>query len=304
MKIAITGGTGLIGRALTEALLKEGHHVIILTRHPRAERGGVTYVEWLTADAAPERELKDVDGFIHLAGASINEGRWNDGRKQKILNSRITATRELVRIIQALEQKPEVVLSASAVGIYGHDRHQTFTEDSPLPPTEDFLSHVCVEWEALAKPIEKEGVRLVHPRIGVVLSQEGGAYPLMRMPYQLFAGGTLGDGKQWVSWVHIDDLVRLFLFALTHPVEGPLNITAPHPEIMRNFGKTLGEVLHRPHLIPAPRVALQLALGEKSVIVLEGARVIPKKALENGFHFRYPELKEALTALERNENRG
>jgi len=299
MKIAITGGTGMIGQALTKRLINEGHQIVILTRSPKAAAGSVSYVEWLTDKATPEQELNDVDAFIHLAGASINEGRWTEERKRVILESRIDSTKELVRIVKALDSKPDVVLSASAVGIYGQDRHQTFTEETALPPTADFLSHVCVAWEELAQPIAESGVRLVHPRIGVVLSTEGGAYPLMRLPYQLFGGGTMGDGKQWVSWVHIDDLVELFLFALTTAsVEGPLNITAPHPETMRRFGQTIGKVLHRPHWLPAPRFALELALGEKSVIVLEGARVIPKKALENGYKFRYAELKDALQNLE------
>ncbi|WP_214845901.1 MULTISPECIES: TIGR01777 family oxidoreductase [unclassified Exiguobacterium] len=299
MKIAITGGTGMIGQALSKRLIAEGHHVYILTRSVQDNTEHTTYVEWLTSSAAPEQQLEGIDAFIHLAGASINDGRWTEERKQTILQSRIDSTKELVRINQALTTKPAVVLSASAVGIYGQDRHQTFTEEQPLPPTSDFLSQVCVKWEALAQPIADLGIRLVHPRIGVVLSKEGGAYPLMRLPYKLFGGGTMGDGKQWVSWVHIDDLVELFIFALkTNQLTGPLNITAPHPETMRQFGKTIGKTLHRPHWLPAPRFALELALGEKSVIVLEGARVIPKKALENGFKFRYAELKDALSNLE------
>lgn len=299
MNIAITGGTGMIGQALTKRLLEQGHHIFILTRHPKANDAHVTYIKWMTEDAKPEQHLEGVDAFIHLAGASINDGRWTDERKRVILDSRVSTTKELVRIVEALDQKPNVVLSASAVGIYGQDRHQTFSEDHPLPPTADFLSHVCVAWEDLARPIADAGIRLVHPRIGVVLTKAGGAYPLMRLPYVLFGGGTMGDGKQWVSWVHIDDLVDLFLFALETPtVEGPLNITAPHPETMRRFGQTIGKVLHRPHWLPAPRFALELALGEKSTIVLEGARVVPKKALENGYKFRYAELKDALRAIE------
>jgi uncharacterized protein (TIGR01777 family) len=218
MNIAITGGTVLIGLALTKRLLEQGHHIFILTRHPKANDAHVTYIKWMTEDAKPEQHLEGVDAFIHLAGASINDGRWTDERKRVILDSRAGTTKELVRIVEALDPKPNVVLSASAFGIYGQDRHQTFSEDQSLPPTADFLSHVCVAWEDLARPIADAGNRLVHPRIGVVLTKAGGAYPLMCLPYVLSGGGTMGDGKRWVSWVHYDDLVDLFLFALVRRI--------------------------------------------------------------------------------------
>lgn len=298
MKIAITGGTGLIGRPLVRALSDAGHQVVVLTRHPRSRQGGISFVEWLTPDSRPETELQDVDAFIHLAGASINDGRWTHKQKQAILQSRINGTKEVVRIIKNMKQKPNVVISGSAIGIYGEDRSITYSEATPLPDRTNFLGNVCVLWEKEAAPIQDMDIRLVVMRTGVVLSNDGGAFPLMKLPYTLGVGGRLGSGKQWVPWIHLDDLVRLFVHIIeTSSIEGPVNGTAPTPVTMNEFGKTLGRVMHRPHWAPAPAPLLKLALGEKSVIVLEGAKVVPTKALNHGFQFRYETLEPALKQL-------
>lgn len=298
MKIAITGGTGLIGRPLVRALAEAGHQVVVLTRRPRPRQGGISFVEWLTPDSHPEVELQDVDAFIHLAGASINDGRWTHKQKQAILQSRIDGTKEVVRIIKNMKQKPNVVISGSAIGIYGEDRSITYSESTPLPDRTNFLGNVCVLWEKEIAPVADMNIRLATMRTGVVLSNDGGAFPLMKLPYTLGAGGRLGSGKQWVPWIHIDDLVRLFVYIIeTDSMRGPVNGTAPTPVTMDEFGKTLGQVMHRPHWAPAPAPILKLALGEKSVIVLEGAKVVPTKALNNGFRFRYETLEPALKQL-------
>ncbi|MBR2679674.1 MAG: TIGR01777 family oxidoreductase [Exiguobacterium sp.] len=298
MKIAITGGTGLIGQPLVRALADAGHHVVVLTRRPRPRHRGVSFIEWLTPNSKPEEELEGTDAFIHLAGASINDGRWTHKQKQAILQSRIEGTKEVVRIIQQLKQKPQVVISGSAIGIYGEDRSITYSEETPLPTRTNFLGNVCVLWEQEAEPIRDLGVRLVTMRTGVVLSNDGGAFPLMKLPYQFGVGGKIGSGEQWVPWIHLDDLVRLFVHVIeTSSIEGPVNGTAPTPVTMNEFGKTIANVMHRPHWIPAPAPMMQLVLGEKSVIVLEGAKVVPTKALQHGFEFRYETLEPALTQL-------
>ncbi|RHB48779.1 TIGR01777 family oxidoreductase [Exiguobacterium sp. AM39-5BH] len=298
MKIAVTGGTGLIGRPLVRALAEAGHQVVVMTRHPRPRQGGVSFVEWMTPDSHPESELQDVDAIIHLAGASINDGRWTHKQKQAILQSRIDGTKEVVRIIKNMKRKPSVVISGSAIGIYGENRSITYSEATPLPDRTNFLGNVCVLWEKEAKPVQDMGIRLVTMRTGVVLSNDGGAFPLMKLPYTFGVGGRLGSGKQWVPWIHLDDLVRLFVHILeTSTIEGPVNGTAPTPVTMDEFGKTLGRLMHRPHFAPAPASLLKLALGEKSVIVLEGAKVVPTKALNHGFRFRYETLEPALKQL-------
>lgn len=298
MKIAITGGTGLIGQALVRQLSAAGHELIILTRRARPATDTATFVEWLTPGSTPELELEGVDVIVHLAGSSINDGRWTPARKQGILNSRIEGTRELVRIATALKQKPKLVISSSAIGIYGVDREQTFTEQSTLPPNEDFLGKVCEQWEREAEPIAALGIRLAMLRTGIVLANEGGAFPLMKLPYTFGAGGRIGSGKQWVSWIHIDDLVRMFTFIMDTPsLSGPVNGTAPTPVTMDTFGRTLGACMHRPHWAPAPAFLLRIALGEKSVLVLEGAHVLPEQALHHGFKFRYDTLEAALKQL-------
>ena len=197
-----------------------------------------------------------------------------------------------------MKRKPSVVISGSAIGIYGEDRSITYSEATPLPDRTNFLGNVCVLWEKEAAPIKDMGIRLVTMRTGVVLSNDGGAFPLMKLPYTLGVGGRLGSGQQWVPWIHLDDLVRLFVHIIeTTSIEGPVNGTAPTPVTMNEFGKTLGRVMHRPHWAPAPAPLLKLALGEKSVIVLEGAKVVPTKALNHGFRFRYETLEPALKQL-------
>jgi uncharacterized protein (TIGR01777 family) len=296
MKIAIAGGTGYIGNKLTDYLLENGNKVLILSRTKKeSTKSGVQYIEWMTEGAAPERELDGISAFINLAGKSIND-RWTEEAKKQIVESRVKTTNEVYRIIQNLKTKPEVLINASAVGIYGTSKEETFTEES-RPKASDFLSETVIKWEQEAARISELNVRTVFIRFGIILGEKG-ALPSIILPYKLFAGGTVGSGTQWLSWIHINDVVKLIHFLLLQKsIEGPVNAASPNPVQMMDFGKTVAKVLHRPHWISAPSFALKLALGEKSILVLEGQRVIPKVALENNFQFSHSVLEEALSDI-------
>ena len=209
----------------------------------------------------------------------------------------MTATDQLVRIISALPEKPSVLINASAIGIYPASTDAVYTEESTEIAT-DFLSQTVHDWEKNAARVEAHGIRTVYMRFGVVLGKEGGALPLMTLPYKLFAGGTVGSGEQWVSWVHVTDVARAIVFAATsEKLRGPVNVTSPYPKKMKDFGQTIGAVLNRPHWFPVPSFAMKLALGQKSALVLEGQHVMPKVLLENGFEFSFPSLESALEDL-------
>lgn len=296
MKIAIAGGTGFVGMKLTDFLLDKGNEVIILSRKKKESSSpNIRYVEWMSDGAAPEKELNGIDAFINLAGKSIND-RWTDAAKKQIVESRVKTTREIFRIINSMSIKPEVLINASAVGIYGTSKEETFTEEAS-PQASDFLAETVKLWEQEAAKIAELGVRTVFTRFGIILG-EAGALPSIVLPYKIFAGGTVGSGTQWVSWVHINDVVKLIHFLITQKsIEGPVNATSPNPIQMKDFGKTVASVLHRPHWIPGPSFAVKLFLGEMSILVLEGQRVIPKVALLNHFEFSHPVLEEALTDI-------
>ncbi|WP_456272055.1 TIGR01777 family oxidoreductase [Bacillus sp. AK031] len=303
MKAVISGGTGFVGNALTDELLANGHEVSILTRNPgkhQDNRQNVSYVKWLSEGAQPENELHDCDIFINLAGESINSGRWTEERKKRILNSRIDATREMIRILQALENKPSVFINASAIGIYESSETKTHTENS-LDTSSDFLAETVKKWESEAGKAADSGVRTAFTRFGIILGKNEGALPKMALPYKLFAGGTVGSGEQWMSWVHISDVAKAIRFVIeTKEIEGPVNVTSPSPVTMKVMGRTLGDVLNRPHWIPAPAFAIKAALGEMSTLILKGQKVIPEKLLEHNYPFEYPELKAALQAIYKN----
>lgn len=297
MKMVIAGGSGFIGKKLTDLLLAEGHTVVILTRGNREPSGKVQYVRWLEKGASPEKEIRNADAFINLAGVSINEGRWSESHQKQIYESRMTATDELLRIISLLPVKPSVLINASAIGIYPASVKTVYTENS-TETANDFLGKTVRDWENKAKLVEEHAVRAVFMRFGVVLGKEGGALPLMSLPYRLFVGGKVGSGEQWVSWVHVMDVVRAVVFAIKNDrLQGPVNVTSPSPLQMNDFGKTIGSVLHRPHRIPVPSFALKLVLGEKSALVLEGQHVLPQVLQEAGFEFMFPTLRLALEDL-------
>ncbi|TMU83604.1 TIGR01777 family protein [Bacillus sp. BHET2] len=296
MKIAITGGTGFVGQALTAELLEHHHEVMILTRNPEKYNNhpGVTYVKWLSDGAKPEEALEGIHTFINLAGESINSGRWTDERKKRIINSRINSTQEVINIIKALEDKPACLINASAIGYYPSSTTNTYTEVS-TETADNFLGETVQIWEKEAQKARQLGIRVAYSRFGIILGENEGALPRIALPYKLFAGGTVGSGKQWMSWIHIKDIARAVHFiAETDTISGPVNVTTPSPVIMKEFGKTLGAVLGRPHWIPVPPLALKVAMGEMSALVLEGQKVLPSVLLEHGFNFKYPDLKSAL----------
>lgn len=298
MNIAISGGTGLVGSALTGYFTAQGHHVYILTRNTenKQNKERITFVEWLGSSSAPEKELPDLDAVINLAGASIQK-RWTEDHKKAILQSRLSATEEIERIIGAVSSKPEVLINASAVGYYGISEEAVFTESSQ-PAERNFLQEVSEQWEEKARSVEKHGVRLVLARFGLILDGEEGAFPMMMLPYKLYAGGPIGSGRQWYSWIHLRDVVEMTAFALeTKKVTGPMNVTAPEPMRMDEFGRTLGTVMKRPHWLPVPGTALQKTLGEMSVLIVNGQKALPEKALEAGYTFSYSKLKPALEDL-------
>lgn len=301
MHISITGGTGFVGRRLVASLLQQQHTVRVLTRNLDRARSilgssqGLELVEYdpLQPQSWASR-LEGTQGIVNLAGEPLAGSRWTRAKKAEIRRSRIEGTQALVQAIQRLEQKPSVMVSGSAVGFYGpHEDDQSLTEASEAGS--DFLAQVCVDWEAAAQPVQDLGVRLVIVRTGIVLGQGGGALDQMVGPFQIFVGGPIGSGQQWLSWIHVDDLVKLIEFALTHvSVAGVINGTAPQPLQMEKFCQTLGQVLGRPSWLPVPSLALELLLGEAAQVVLTGQRVIPAKAEAAGFSFAYPELKPAL----------
>lgn len=290
MKVAITGGSGFLGQELALLLRERGDEVRILTRHPK----GPDDVEWLQTGASPEDQLTGTDIFINLAGSSINDGRWGKKQQREIYKSRMTATQELLRIMRALPKAPRVLINASAVGFYPASETATYTEASTATAG-DFLAQTLRDWEQLAAKAEQFGTRTAMARFGIMLGKEDGALPVMSLPYRLFTGGKVGSGRQWLSWVHVHDAARAVVFAIDHEqIRGPFNVTSPHPRRMDEFGRELGKALRRPHWFPVPAIALKVALGDKSRLVLEGQRVIPDVLLRNGFEFRYPDLSVAL----------
>lgn len=293
MKVGITGGSGFVGKKLAELLLENGHEVYILTRGHAKKENGMTFVKWLGEDDAPEKELDSIDAWVNLAGKSINDGRWSETHKKEVVDSRMLATEELIRIIKAVSYKPTVLVNASAIGIYPASTTASYTETSTEKAT-DFLGETVQKWEGVANRAEEAGVRTVLARFGVILGDEG-ALPLMTLPYKLFVGGTVGSGRQWVSWVHVDDVARAILYAIiTSSLNGPINVTAPNPLRMKDFGRAIGEVLRRPHFLSVPSFMMKLLLGEKSTIVLEGQNVLPQALLGSGFNYKYPKAEEAL----------
>ena len=304
MKIIITGGTGLIGKTLAGSLVGEGHEVIILSRNPGKHNldAGAKLEKWDGKTAGSWSHLIDgADVVVNLAGASIaGEGfppkRWTSAYKQLIRDSRINAGQAVVAAIKAAQKKPHLLIQSSAVGYYGPCGDQIIIDDSP--PGDDFLANVCVDWEGSTAVVEEMGLRRVILRTGVVLSPDGGALPLMLLPFKLFAGGTLGDGKQWIPWIHLADEVRAIRFLMEQEsASGSYNLSAPNPLTNKVFTQEIGRVLGRPSFIPAPAFALRLALGETSTIVLDGQRAIPKKLDELGFMFQFSEAGAALADL-------
>ena len=300
MRVIITGGTGLIGRALADNVAGDGHQVIILTRTPERDISlpdGVSLVGWDGRTAEGWGSLVDgADAIINLAGESIAEGRWTAERKRRIRESRVNAGQAVVEAVEAAQDKPQVVIQSSAVGYYGPRGNDRVTVETPAG--DDFLAQVASEWEASAASVEDVGVRRAIIRTGVVLTQDGGALPRLLLPYKFFAGGPIGDGKQWLPWIHMDDEVAAIRFLVENgDASGPFNLTAPNPLTNADFSKVLGKVLGRPASLPAPAFAMRMAFGEMSTVLLDGQRAVPQRLLDLGFTFSFPEAEAALRDL-------
>lgn len=299
MKVAITGATGFVGRRLVEQLQAQGDQPLILTRDRQKASKTFPNLEVVAYNPIEsgswQEAISGCDAVVNLAGEPIAESRWTAKQKQEILNSRQLSTEKIVEAIVKANPKPTVLVNASAIGFYGTSETATFDEMSPNG--KDFLAEVCQKWEAEASKVKAVGVRLVILRLGIVLG-DGGALAKMIPPFKLFAGGPLGTGKQWFSWIHRDDLVNLIIAALTRSdLEGVLNGTAPNPVRMSELCQTLGDVLSRPSWLPVPSFALEALLGEGAQVVLEGQQVLPKRAISYGFNYRYPTLKQALDEI-------
>jgi uncharacterized protein len=296
MRILISGATGLVGSALAKALRAEGHGVASLVR-PGGTLGAGD-LRWDPASGTIEAEaMEGADAVIHLAGASIASGRWNAARKELLRSSRVDSTRLLVNSMARMRRKPRVFLCASAIGIYGNRGYEILTEASA--PGTDFLSGVACEWEAEASRAAASGIRTVLLRFGVVLAAQGGALPRMAVPFRWGAGGRLGSGQQWISWVALEDAVGAAQAALADErLSGPVNVVAPGAVRNEEFTRVLARVLHRPAIFPAPAFALRLALGEMAdALLLISQRVEPQRLRAAGYAFRHAELEPALRAI-------
>ena len=298
MKVIVAGGSGLIGRKLIGELLQARHEVIVLSRRPENVRKIFPAVRAEFWDAKTINVLVNIldgaDAVINLTGESIAAKRWTSLQKQKILSSRIDSTRAIVNALEQTHHRPSVLLNASAIGYYGNVPDGDVTEEHPKG--NGFLPNVCQQWELEAQKAQGFGVRVVLLRTGIVLDKNEGALHKLLLPFRMFIGGPLGNGRQWFPWIHVQDEVNAILFALAHEqIKGPVNIAGPQSIRMSEFCNTFGSVLHRPSWLPVPKFALRLMLGEMAEpLLFQGQKIIPKKLLEAGFKFRYPNLADAL----------
>jgi uncharacterized protein (TIGR01777 family) len=305
MRVFVTGGTGLIGTRLVRQLANRGDQVLALTRRPAAVKGrfaeNVSLVEGDPTRSGPWMDaVADCDGVIHLAGENVFAKRWSTEFKELLRSSRVESTRNIVQAITRQPRSPsgqaKVLVNASAIGYYGP--HGDEELDETCSPGDDLLARVCVEWEKEARAAEGSGVRVAMIRIGVVFDKEGGALAKMLTPFKLGLGGPVGSGKQLVSWIHHADMTGVLLLALDNAAAtGPINATAPQPVTSRDFGKALGRALHRPAFMPTPAFGLRVMLGEVSQLLTTGQRVVPKRAMQLGYGFRFPNLDAALADI-------
>ncbi|MCA1560792.1 MAG: TIGR01777 family oxidoreductase [Acidobacteria bacterium] len=305
MRLVVAGGTGFLGHPLCEVYAEEGHELLILTRsvppgaskhEPGTGIPGITKIGWMpNGDAGSWACLIDgAHAVVNLAGESIAGRRWSEDQKDRIRSSRLHATRSLAAAIAAAERPPRVFVSGSATGYYGPRGPEPLTEQAP--PGTDFLAALCVEWEQAAHNAARPETRIVTVRTGIVLDREGGALQKMVTPFRMFAGGPLGSGSQYMSWIHRADWIEMVRWIVeTEQAAGPINGTGPEPVTNAEFSKALGRALGRPSWLPAPAFALRVALGEMAdALLLTGQRVVPKRALDLGYHFRFPEIAGAL----------
>jgi uncharacterized protein (TIGR01777 family) len=305
LKILIAGGSGMIGRQLSALLIDGGDQVIILSRTPSKVKGMPTGVEVFPWDGKTiqdwVQQVDYSDAIINLAGENLSgyrfpPSRWTEKRKNLLRNSRLEAGNVLTKAVKMAGKKPSVFIQASGISYYGTKQERALTEADP--PGNDFLANLAIDWETSSSQIAEQSVRYVIIRNGVVLSVSGGALPYLLLPYKLWVGGRLGNGKQVLSWIHLIDEARAIQFLVHNPTaSGVFNLTSPNPMTDDEFGKTIGKVMHRPHYFPVPGFAMKLALGEVSMMVLEGQRVLPKRLVELGFQYNFPVLDDALVDL-------
>jgi len=302
VRVAVTGATGFIGRALVRELAGRGDEVVALTRDPEAARSrlpaGLDAMRWAApkAEPPPIEALAGSDGVVNLLGEAIDQ-RWTDGARREIRDSRVLGTRNLVAGLRAAEPRPGVLVSQSAIGYYGARGDEAVDEAAQPGPGDDFLAQLVVEWEAEARRAEDLGVRVALTRTGVVLSADGGALARMLPPFKAGVGGPVAGGRQYVPWVDLDDVVGALLFCLDDDrAGGPLNVTAPEPVTNKELSKALGRVLRRPAVMPVPAFALRLLYGEMSSVVTTGTRAVPRRLQELGYRFRRPDLEDSVRA--------
>jgi uncharacterized protein (TIGR01777 family) len=307
MRIVIAGGSGFLGSPLAEVYAEEGHEVRVLTRalppgETRHDPGtgvpGINRVGWVPDGSSGPwaHVVNGVDAVINLAGESIGDVRWSPQRKAALRDSRIKATRSIAAAAGAAAVAPRVFIQGSAVGYYGPAGNEAKTED--MPPGSDFLSHLAADWEAESLEAARPGTRHAILRTGLVLERSGGALPRMITPFKYFVGGPLGSGRQYMSWIHRLDWIEMVRWIVETPeASGPINATAPVPVTNREFSRALGRAVHRPSLMPVPGFALKLVVGEFAQALLTGQRVLPKRALALGYHFRYPEIDQAFRGI-------
>jgi len=292
MRVLITGATGLIGAALQKSFGEKGYEMLLASRdEPKAHN----YIQWdaETGFAEPGR-LEGIDAVVHLAGESVFGLRWTDEKKKAIRDSRVLGTRSVVEAISNLEDRPKVLVAASAIGFYGERGDDEMTESAA--PGDTFLAEVSKAWESQARRAEDAGVRTVLLRTGIVLSKDGGALGTMLTPFKLGVGGVVGSGKQWMSWISLDDHIAAINYAIENEnLRGAVNSTSPQPVTNQEFTKTLGEVVYRPTLIPVPEFVVSMVFGEMGdELLLTSTKVMPKRLIDAGFEFKYPELKAAI----------
>jgi hypothetical protein len=297
MKILISGASGLVGTHLIPTLKAKGHEVFRLVRKTPQS---ADEIQWDAGKGFSESErvrLENFQSVVHLAGDNVASENWSEEKKRKIRDSRVVGTRVLVDALKSLQNPPPVLVSASAIGFYGDREDEILTEDSAKG--RGFFPEVCDAWEMEAEKAEEFGARVVLPRIGVVLAKDGGALEKMLTPFKFGVGGRVGSGKQWMSWIVLEDLIRIIHFALENEtLRGAINATAPNPATNEEFTKTFGRVLHRPTILPVPEFAVKLMFGEMGeTLLLQGARVLPERLLENGFEFKYANLEDAMKAV-------
>ncbi len=303
-KIVITGATGLIGQSLCRALINRGDELTVFTRDRESSKkiipGAIEHVAWdYRVTGEWTKHIEGKDAVIHLAGANVFGRRWNEEYKKEILKSRELGTHNLVSAIASAGSKPSTFISSSAVGYYG-DRGNEILEDASSSG-EVLIAHVCISWEKEAEAVEQAGIRRVSVRTGLVLSKEGGFLQRLLLPFKMFVGGPIGNGAQWLPWLHIEDMVRIYLFALDNTaVSGPVNAASPNPVTMKEFARLLGKTMHRPSLFPVPKAALRIVLGEAAQVAASSQRAIPQKLQRTGYKFKFEQAEDALRDLLKN----